>query len=208
MKSKKNSNKKKFELKSFSEKVNMNEKEKSEYAKALREELKLQSNKIEKRYKVIEKHGYKSHEYDIMKSRVKGIKEGYRKTNKSRVFDINTLESIYKRQQSYIDLKGSSYTGIKQISNELAEIWNQKYNISLGGKTANELKYFMQNSDLSQSVMYALGSDRIISLVGQSELDFTSSILPKLTTYMNEHKDGSYYKDDIINIILHGEPQD
>lgn len=207
MNSKKNSNKKKFELKSFSEKVNMNEKEKREYTIALRKELKLQSNKIERRYKVIEKHGYKSHEYDIMKSRVKGIKDGYRKTTKSRVFDINTLESIYKRQQFYIDLKGSSYTGIKQTSNELAEIWNQKYNISLDGKTANELKYFMQNSDLSQSVMYALGSDRTISLIGQSELDFTSSILPKLTIYMNEHKDGSYYKDDIINIILHGEPQ-
>ena len=207
MKSKKNSTKKKFELKSFSEKTNMNEKEKSEYVKALRKELKLQSNKIERRYKVIEKHGYKSHEYDIMKSRIKGIKDGYRKTTKSRVFDINTLESIYKRQEMYIELKASSYTGIKQTSNELAEIWNQNYNISIDGKTANELKYFMQNSDLSQSVMYALGSDRIISLIGQSELDFNSSILPKLTQYMNEHKDGSYYKDDIVNIILHGEPQ-
>lgn len=207
MKSKKNYTKKKFELKSFSEKVNMNEKEKSEYLKALRKELKLQSNKIERRYKVLEKHGYKSHEYDIMKIRIKGIKEGYKKTTKSRVFDINTLEAIYKRQESYIELKGSSYTSIKQTSNELAEIWNQKYNISIDGKTANELKYFMQNSDLSQSVMYALGSDRIISLVGQSELDLTSRILPKLTQYMNEHKDGSYYKDDIINIILHGEPQ-
>ena len=87
MKSKKNSTKKKFELKSFSEKVNMNEKEKSEYARALRKELKLQSNKIERRFKVIEKHGYKSHEYDIMKSRVKGIKEGYRKTNKFKWYD-------------------------------------------------------------------------------------------------------------------------
>ena len=207
MKSKKNVNKNKFNLKSFSEKSNMSENEKNEYIKALRKELKLQSNKIERRYKVIEKHGYKSHEYDIMKNRIKGIKEGYRKTTNSRVFDINTLESIYKRQEAYIDLKGSSYTGIKQTSNELAEIWNQKYNISIDGKTANELKYFMQNSDLSQSVMYALGSDRLISLVGQSELDFTSSILPKLTRYINEHKDGSYYKDDIINIILHGEPQ-
>ena len=207
MKSKKNVNKKKFELKSFSEKVNMNEEEKSEYAKSLRKELKLQSNKIESRYKVIEKHGYKSHEYDIMKSRVKGIKEGYKKTAKSRIYDINTLEAIYKRQEAYIVLKGSSYTGIKQTSNELAEIWNQKYNISIDGKTANEIKYFMQNSDLSQSVMYALGSDRVISLVGKSELDFNSNILPKLVEYMNAHKDGSYYRDDIINIILHGEPR-
>lgn len=207
MESKKNVNKNKFNLKSFSDKTNMTEKEKTEYIKALRKELKLQSNKIERRYKVIEKHGYKSHEYDIMKTRIKGIKEGYKKINKSRTFDINTLEAIYKRQEAYIGLKGSSYTGIKQTSNELAEIWNQKYNISIDGKTANTLKYFMQNSDLSQSVMYALGSDRLISLVGQSELDFNSSILPKLSQYMNEHKDGSYYKDDIINIILHGEPQ-
>ena len=207
MKSKKNVNKNKFELKSFSEKTNMNENEKTEYIKALRKELKLQSNKIERRYKVIEKHGYKSHEYDIMKSRIKGIKDGYRKTTKSRTFDINTLEAIYKRQEAYIDLKGSSYTGIKQTSKELADIWNQKYNISLDEKTVNELKYFMQNSDLSQSVMYALGSDRIISLIGHSDIDFTSSIVPKLTQYINEHKDGTYYKDDIINIILHGEPQ-
>lgn len=185
----------------------MTEKEKSEYAKLLRKEIKLQTNKIERRYKVIESHDYKSHEYDIMKSRVKGIKDGYRKATRKRYFDIQTLESIYKRQAQYIDLKGSSYTGLKQTASELADIWNIKYNVNLDPKTANQLKYFMQNSDLSQSVMYALGSDRFINLVSESKLDFNNQILPMLTKYMNQHKDGSYYRDDIINIIMHGEPQ-
>lgn len=199
--------KEKFELKSFNQKLQMTEKEKSEYVKLLRKEIKLQTNKIERRYKVIKSHDYKSHEYDIMKIRVKGIKESYRKTTGKRFFDIQTLESIYKRQAQYIDLKGSSYTGLKKTASELAEIWNVKYGINLDLKTANQLKYFMQNSDLSQSVMYALGSERFINLVAESKMDFNNQIVPKLTHYMNQHKDGSYYRDDIINIIMHGEPQ-